>query len=124
MTPTHVITLFGPETPGLFAARTPNASVLWAGIACSPCVNTYNNRQSACRDNLCMQTITVDQVSAGVMRIYDDRIGRWLGSGSGTKNRSRGIATKQPGNQLRETHHPLGGNAETVSLLQRCAVQF
>jgi len=34
----------------LFAARAPNASVLWAGIACSPCVNAYNNRQSVCRN--------------------------------------------------------------------------
>src|SRR6266403_2233998 len=64
MTPIHVVTLFGPETPALFAARSLNASVLWAGIACSPCVNAYNNRQSVCRDNLCMQAITVDQVFA------------------------------------------------------------
>lgn len=71
MTPIRVITLFGPETPALFAARSPNATVLWAGIACSPCVNAYNNRQTVCRDNLCMQAITVDQVFAEVMRIRD-----------------------------------------------------
>jgi ADP-heptose:LPS heptosyltransferase len=76
MTPIHVITLFGPETPSLFAARTPNASVLWAGIACSPCVNAYNNRQSVCRDNLCMQAITVDQVFTEVTRIHDSRQSR------------------------------------------------
>jgi ADP-heptose:LPS heptosyltransferase len=35
MTPIHVVTLFGPETPALFAARSPNATALWAGIACS-----------------------------------------------------------------------------------------
>src|SRR6185436_15345347 len=62
MTPIHVITLFGPETPALFGARSSNATALWAGIACSPCVNAYNNRQSVCRNNLCMQTITVDAV--------------------------------------------------------------
>jgi ADP-heptose:LPS heptosyltransferase len=71
MTPIHVVTLFGPETPALFAARSPNASVLWAGIACSPCVNAYNNRQSVCRNNLCMQAITVDQVLEKVMSVYD-----------------------------------------------------
>src|SRR5216110_1339588 len=71
MTPIRVVTLFGPETPALFAARSPNASVLWAGIACSPCVNAYNNRQSGCRDNLCMQAITVDDVFSEVTRIYD-----------------------------------------------------
>ena len=62
MTPIRVITLFGPETPALFGARSSNATALWAGIACSPCVNAYNNRQSVCRNNLCMQAINVDAV--------------------------------------------------------------
>jgi ADP-heptose:LPS heptosyltransferase len=73
MTPIHVVTLFGPETPALFATRSLNATALWAGIACSPCVNAYNNRQSVCRNNLCMQAITVDQVFETVARIYDSR---------------------------------------------------
>jgi ADP-heptose:LPS heptosyltransferase len=71
MTPIRVVTLFGPETPALFAARSPNATALWAGIACSPCVNAYNNRQSVCCNNLCMQAITVDDVFKEVTRIYD-----------------------------------------------------
>jgi ADP-heptose:LPS heptosyltransferase len=71
MTPIRVVTLFGPETPALFAVRSPNATALWAGIACSPCVNAYNNRQSVCRNNLCMQAITVDDVFEEVTRIYD-----------------------------------------------------
>ena len=71
LTPIRVVTLFGPETPALFAARSPNATALWAGIACSPCVNAYNNRQSVCRNNLCMQAITVDDVFEKVTHIYD-----------------------------------------------------
>jgi ADP-heptose:LPS heptosyltransferase len=71
MTTTQVVTLFGPETPALFAAVSPNTNVLWAGIACSPCVNAYNNRQSVCRNNLCMQAITVEQVFKTVARIFD-----------------------------------------------------
>jgi len=74
MTPCHVITLFGPETPALFSAKAPNASVIWAGIACSPCVNAYNSRQSRCRNNLCMQSITVDQVFDEVSRVLDSRL--------------------------------------------------
>jgi ADP-heptose:LPS heptosyltransferase len=76
MTECHVLTLFGPETPALFAAKSSNASVLWAGIACSPCVNAYNSRQSVCRNNLCMQAITVDQVFDEVARILDSRLRR------------------------------------------------
>src|SRR5438270_4643958 len=71
MTPIRVVTLFGPETPALFAAQSAKAIALWAGIACSPCVNAYNNRQSVCRNNLCMQAITVDDVFEKVTRIYD-----------------------------------------------------
>ena len=71
MTPIHVITLFGPETPALFGARSSNATALWAGIACSPCVNAYNNRQSVCRNNMCMQAISVDAVFEKVTSIYD-----------------------------------------------------
>ena len=71
MTPIRVVTLFGPETPALFASRSPNATALWAGIACSPCVNAYNNRQSVCRNNVCMQSITVDDVFKEVTGIYD-----------------------------------------------------
>src|SRR5262249_27825552 len=71
MTPIRVVSLFGPETPALFSARSPNSTALWAGIACSPCVNAYNNRQSVCRNNICMQAITVDEVFENVTRIYD-----------------------------------------------------
>jgi ADP-heptose:LPS heptosyltransferase len=73
LSPIHVVTLFGPETPRLFAARTPRNSPLWSGIACSPCVNAYNNRQTSCPNNVCMQLITVDQVFCEVRRIYEQR---------------------------------------------------
>jgi ADP-heptose:LPS heptosyltransferase len=68
LTPIRVVTLFGPETPALFAARTPRNTVLWAGIVCSPCVNAYNNRQSSCKNNVCMQAITVEQVFEATCR--------------------------------------------------------
>src|SRR5215472_8269909 len=79
MTPISVVALFGPETPALFSTRSPNATALWAGIACSPCVNAYNNRQSVCRNNLCMQAITVDDVFEKVTRIYDSRKSKTYG---------------------------------------------
>ena len=62
LTPIDAIALFGPETPLLFAAHGPRSHPLWAGIACSPCVNAFNSRQSACRNNVCMQQISVAQV--------------------------------------------------------------
>jgi ADP-heptose:LPS heptosyltransferase len=70
LTPIRTVTLFGPESPRLFAARTERNKVLWAGIACSPCVSAYNNRQSACQNNVCMQAIEVEQVFSDVCDAY------------------------------------------------------
>lgn len=75
LTPIDVVTLFGPETPSLFAARTPRNHVIWAGLGCSPCVNAFNNRLSACRDNVCMQRITVDAVLAETLAALAARRG-------------------------------------------------
>jgi ADP-heptose:LPS heptosyltransferase len=70
MTQVHTLTLFGPETPALFGARTPRAITIWQGLACSPCVNAYNNRQSSCTNNVCMQKITVDRVFDEASKVY------------------------------------------------------
>jgi ADP-heptose:LPS heptosyltransferase len=70
MTPITVITLFGPETPTLFAARSPRNVPIWMGLACSPCVNAYNNRQSPCTNNVCMQQISTDRVLEEAGRAY------------------------------------------------------
>ncbi len=75
LTGIDVVALFGPETPLLFAAPGPRNHALWAGLACSPCINALNNRQTACRDNVCMQRITIDQVFDTVCRIYRLRTG-------------------------------------------------
>jgi ADP-heptose:LPS heptosyltransferase len=70
LTPIRVVTLFGPESPKLFATRSSRTRVIYAGIACSPCINAFNNRQSACRNNLCMQAIRVPDVFAAVCASY------------------------------------------------------
>lgn len=74
LTPVQVVTLFGPETPSLFGAPTPRATNIWLGLACSPCVNAYNNRQSPCQDNLCMKGITVDRVFEEAVRVLEKRL--------------------------------------------------
>jgi len=68
LTPIRVVTLFGPETPALFGARSPRTEIIYRCEECSPCVSAYNNRLSTCRDNRCMQKITVDEVFAATER--------------------------------------------------------
>jgi len=73
LTPVSVVTLFGPETPKLFGARTPRNVVVFAGLGCSPCVNALNNRQTACRKNECMDAIPVEEVLDATLRSYAAR---------------------------------------------------
>jgi ADP-heptose:LPS heptosyltransferase len=70
LTPIDVIALFGPETPAVFGPRSPRSHVIWAGLACSPCVNAFNQRVTTCTNNLCMQRISTDQVFDMVCHVY------------------------------------------------------
>jgi hypothetical protein len=70
-----VVVLFGPETPKLFAGIGERTHALWAGLACSPCVNAFNDRNSTCRDNACMKHISVEQVFAVTTQVLEARRG-------------------------------------------------
>jgi ADP-heptose:LPS heptosyltransferase len=73
LTPVEVVTLFGPETPRLFGVMGPRSHVIWKQLPCSPCVSAYNGRLSPCRDNLCMQSIGIDEVFGIVHGILERR---------------------------------------------------
>ena len=66
LTPVQAIVLFGPETPRLFGPLTPASTVIWKELACSPCVSVFNHRLSPCTNNVCMQSISVDEVFEAV----------------------------------------------------------
>ena len=87
LTDIHTVTLFGPETPLLFAAVTPRNTPIAASLPCSPCVSALNNRQSACKDNACMQRISVDEVFAAVCKSLAARQAH-------SKSPERGVASE------------------------------
>lgn len=66
MTDIRSIILFGPETPGLFGPIGGRGRTLYAKLACSPCVNVFNHRFSPCRNNRCMQAISVEAVYSAI----------------------------------------------------------
>jgi ADP-heptose:LPS heptosyltransferase len=66
MTEIDTVVLFGPETPQLWGPLGSRTHVLWAGLACSPCISPFNFRFSPCKQPLCMDQITVEQVVAEV----------------------------------------------------------
>jgi ADP-heptose:LPS heptosyltransferase len=66
MTDIHSIVLYGLETPALFGAIGGRSHIIHTGLACSPCVNAFNHRFSPCKNNLCMQSISVEEVYQAV----------------------------------------------------------
>ena len=66
-----MVVLFGPETPALYRPL-GRATVLRASLACSPCVNVGNQRQTGCQDNVCMRRIAVATVLQAVETILAD----------------------------------------------------
>jgi len=73
LTDIHTVVLFGPETPKLFGVLLPRCATITAGLACSPCVSATNNRQTSCRDNVCMKSISVETVFAAVGEALENR---------------------------------------------------
>jgi ADP-heptose:LPS heptosyltransferase len=71
--------LFGPETPMLYGSL-GNSTPLFAGLSCSPCVSAANHRKTPCRDNKCLQAITVEQVFEAVqpLLVSDNPTGEML----------------------------------------------
>ncbi len=66
LTGINTVVLFGPETPRLFGVLLERCQTITAGLACSPCVSATNNRQTSCRDNVCMKSISVETVFSAV----------------------------------------------------------
>ena len=63
LTPVPSIVFFGPETPGLYGSWAPNATNLFLGLSCSPCLTAFNHRNSPCDgDNQCLIRITPARV--------------------------------------------------------------
>jgi ADP-heptose:LPS heptosyltransferase len=57
----HTVVLFGPETPALYGSLGKSIPIT-AQLACSPCVSAANHRKTPCSDNVCMRSISVEQV--------------------------------------------------------------
>jgi ADP-heptose:LPS heptosyltransferase len=68
------IVLFGPETPLLFAPKSPRTYAIDAGLACSPCISVLNGRRTKCRNNICMKAITVEQIFSQTCKIYESAV--------------------------------------------------
>jgi ADP-heptose:LPS heptosyltransferase len=58
------VVLFGPEIPERYRPLSTNADVIHTGYSCSPCIGPHNQRRSPCNDNVCVKSISVEQIAA------------------------------------------------------------
>ena len=63
---TPVVALFGPTSPLLYGPRGERHLVFYKHLYCSPCLSNYNLKVSRCTDPVCMKSITVAEVLAGI----------------------------------------------------------
>ena len=63
---TPVVALFGPNTPKKWGPYGDNHRVIYKALPCSPCTQQYRGKVSNCKNNICMQKITVEDVLKAV----------------------------------------------------------
>jgi ADP-heptose:LPS heptosyltransferase len=63
LTRIHVVVFFGPEIPERYRPLATSSDVVHTGYSCSPCIGPHNQRLSPCNDNLCMKSISIEEVS-------------------------------------------------------------
>ena len=63
LTRIHVVVFFGPEIPERYRPLATSSDVVHTGYSCSPCIGPHNQRLSPCNDNLCLKSISVQEVS-------------------------------------------------------------
>ena len=73
--------LFGPDTPVLYGSLGISTGIS-AGLACSPCLAAANHFTTPCRDNKCLQKISVDQVLGAIKPLLQAQEGGSPDSGS------------------------------------------
>lgn len=58
LTPIKKFILFGPESPQIYGPLGDNTQIIYSNVACSPCFSALNHRNSFCRNNKCLKSIS------------------------------------------------------------------
>jgi ADP-heptose:LPS heptosyltransferase len=73
LTNLKVLALFSTDTPFMYGPL-GNCVVLYTYFQCSPCISAFNNKNSRCSNNLCLQSIPPETVFRFATRILDGRV--------------------------------------------------
>ncbi len=64
-----VLGLYGPNTPTKWGPYGVKNRVIYYPLACSPCIRQYQGVVTNCRQNLCLQQITVEEVFQAALEL-------------------------------------------------------
>jgi ADP-heptose:LPS heptosyltransferase len=68
---TPTVSFFGPETPVKYGPGAGKHYTFYAGVYCSPCLNTYNQKTAPCNgNNICMHRIAAEDVYKVISEKY------------------------------------------------------
>ena len=68
---TPVVAFFGATSPLQYGPLNPDRHlVFYKDLFCSPCVTNYNLKVSYCAEPVCIRSITVEEVLAGIDHKY------------------------------------------------------
>ena len=70
---TPCITLFGPESSIRYSPLNPAGIVIQSNASCSPCFSIKNKRDPNCSNNVCMQSINIEQVLVHARKILSNQ---------------------------------------------------
>lgn len=56
------VSFFGPETPKLYGPVGENHHVFYRELHCSPCLNLFYSKDTRCTNNVCLKTISPEDV--------------------------------------------------------------
>lgn len=56
------VSFFGPESPKVYGHSDNENYTFYSNLPCSPCINVYTNKDTRCKDNLCLKLIRPEEV--------------------------------------------------------------
>lgn len=73
LTPINTLALFSTDSPFMYGAL-GKCVVLYSFFHCSPCICAFNHKDSRCKDNLCLKSISPDKVFNFSVKIMNDEL--------------------------------------------------
>lgn len=69
------VSFFGPESPKVYGHPGEQNYTFYINLPCSPCLNVYTNKDTSCRENICLTKIKPEEVIGVLQERYLQGVG-------------------------------------------------